>query len=77
MWGGFEPVRQEQAGLAAFVRTGGGRRLLVASNLGGEAQRVELPGAAKEVLLCSDGVPGQAGGVLALAPWQAAVVELA
>lgn len=77
VWGGFEPVHQEQAGLAAFVRTGGGRRLLIASNLSDEAQQVELPGAAKEVLLCSDGAPGLAGGILTLAPWQAAVVELA
>ncbi|WP_418718061.1 alpha-glucosidase [Candidatus Allofournierella merdipullorum] len=77
VWGEFEPVLQEQPGLAAFVRTGGGRRLLIASNLSGEVQRVELPGAAKEVLLCSDGTPGLAGNVLTLAPWQAAVVELA
>ena len=77
VWGGFEPVHQEQAGLAAFMRAGGGRRLLIASNLSGEAQQVELPGAAKEVLLCSDGAPGLAGGILTLAPWQAAVVELA
>lgn len=77
VWGGFEPVHQEQAGLAAFVRAGGGRRLLIASNLSGAAQQVELPGAAKEVLLCSDGAPGLTGGILALAPWQAAVVELA
>lgn len=77
VWGGFEPVHQEQAGLAAFMRAGGGRRLLIASNLSGEAQRVELPGAAEEVLLCSDGAPGLAGDILTLAPWQAAVVELA
>ena len=77
VWGSFEPVHQEQAGLAAFVRTGGGRTLLIASNLSGKAQRVELPGAAKEVLLCSDSEPVLAGSVLALAPWQAAVVELA
>ena len=77
VWGGFEPVHQEQAGLAAFMRAGGGRRLLIASNLSGEAQQVELPGAAEEVLLCSDGAPGLTGGILTLAPWQAAVVELA
>ena len=77
VWGEFEPVLQEQPGLAAFVRAGGGRRLLIASNLSGEAQRVELPGTAKEVLLCSDGTPGLAGNVLTLAPWQAAVAELA
>ena len=75
--GEFEPVRQEQPGLAAFVRAGGGRRLLIASNLSGKAQRLELPGTAKEVLLCNDGVPVLAGNVLTLAPWQAAVVELA
>ena len=77
VWGEFEPVLQEQPGLAAFVRAGGGRRLLIASNLSGEAQRVELPGTAKEVLLCSDGTPGLAGNVLTLTPWQAAVAELA
>lgn len=77
VWGGFEPVHPGQPGLAAFVRAGGGRALLVASNLSGEAQRLELPGAAREVLLCSDGAPGLADNVLTLAPWQAAVVELA
>lgn len=77
VWGGFEPLHQDQRGLAAFVRAGGGRTLAVASNLSGEPQRVELPGTAKEVLLCSDGAPGLTGGILALAPWQAAVVELA
>ncbi|HJB20393.1 MAG TPA: alpha-glucosidase [Candidatus Fournierella merdavium] len=77
VWGGFAPVHQEQPGLAAFVRDGGGRRLLVASNLSGGEQRLELPGAAGAVLLCSDGAPALAHGVLTLAPWQAAVVELA
>ena len=77
VWGEFEPVRQEQPGLAAFVRAGGGRRLLIASNLSGKAQRLELPGTAKEVLLCNDGVPVLADNVLTLAPWQAAVAELA
>ena len=43
VWGGFAPVHQEQPGLAAFVRDGGGRRLLVASNLSGGEQRLELP----------------------------------
>lgn len=77
VWGDFAPLHAEQAGLAAFVRTGGGRSLLIASNLSGKAQRVELPGAAMEVLLCSDGTPALVGSVLTLAPWQAAVVELA
>ena len=76
VWGGFEPLGQEQAGLAAFVRAGGGRKLLIASNLSGETRQVELPGAAKEVLLCSDGAPDLDGSALTLAPWQAAVVEL-
>lgn len=77
VWGSFEAVHQEQAGLAAFVRAGSGRRLFITSNLSGEAQRVELPGAAETVLLCSDGTPGLADSILTLAPWQAAVVELA
>ena len=63
--------------IPAFVRAGGGRTLAVASNLSGEPQRVDLPGTAKEVLLCSDGAPGLTDDALILAPWQAAVVELA
>lgn len=77
VWGGFEPVQQGQPGLAAFVRAGGGRRLLVASNLSGKEQRAALPGAAGAVLLCSDGAPALTADALTLAPWQAAVVELA
>ena len=77
VWGGFEPLHQDQSGLAAFVRAGGGRTLAVASNLSGEPQRVDLPGTTKEVLLCSDGAPGLTDDALILAPWQAAVVELA
>ena len=77
VWGGFEPLHQDQSGLAAFVRAGGGRTLAVASNLSGEPQRVDLPGTAKEVLLCSDGAPCLTDNALTLAPWQAAVVELA
>ena len=76
VWGGFGAVGQEQAGLAAFVRAGGGRRLLVAADLGGKGQRVALPAPAKGVLACSDGAPALEEKALTLAPWQAVVLEL-
>ena len=76
VWGSFAPWRQELPGLAAFIRLGGGRTLLVAANLKNEPQPLALPAGVRAAAACSEGAPKLAGASLTLDPWQAVVLEL-
>lgn len=76
VWGSFAPWRQELPGLAAFIRSGGGRTLLVAANLKNEPQPLALPAGVRAAAACSEGAPKLAGASLTLDPWQAVVLEL-
>lgn len=77
VWGDCEPVMEDQEGLMAFVRTGGGKTLLVVCNLSELPRSLALPGTIRQVLLNNqEGGPQPGFDRYAAQPWQAVVLEL-
>ena len=68
---------EDQEGLMSFVRTGGGKTLLVVCNLSELPRSLALPGTIRQVLLNNqEGGPQPGFDRYAAQPWQAVVLEL-
>lgn len=78
VWGDCEPVMEEEEGLMAYRRTGGGKTLLVVCNLSELPRSLALPGTIRQVLLNNhqEGGPQPGFDRYAAQPWQAVVLEL-
>ena len=71
------PYLEEQTNLMAYYRKGEAQTLLVLGNYQAKAQDVILPASVQAVLLNNLPDFNAEDGVLHMAPWQFAVVELA
>ena len=77
VWGDCEPVLEEEEGLMAYRRTGGGKTLLVVCNLSELPRSLALPGIIRQVLLNNqEGGPQPGFDRFAAQPWQAVVLEM-
>ena len=77
VYGEMVPYLEEQTNLMAYYRKGEAQTLLVLGNYQAKAQDVILPASVQAVLLNNLPDFNAEDGVLHMAPWQFAVVELA